>query len=145
VHEAFRQMELEIAKTLQSVTRVLLEDTRLSALYYLLVTKNDHLQAERFINNACISINAVLNDYINVETRSHLELSPNNDLTKRPNATSSSLARSQTRRSSALPRKSKSRRESRIFQIHLAPTERCVHQPRPCLRCLPSCKWQISQ
>lgn len=52
----FRQMEQpEIVETLQRVTGVPLEDPRLSTLYDLLVTKGDHLQAERFISNALTS------------------------------------------------------------------------------------------
>lgn len=52
----FRQMEQpEIVDTLQRVTGVPLEDSRLSTLYNLLVTKGDHLQAERFISNALSS------------------------------------------------------------------------------------------
>ena len=52
----FRQMEQpEIMETLQRVTGVPLEDPRLSTLYELLVTKGDHLQAERFISNALAS------------------------------------------------------------------------------------------
>jgi len=52
----FRQMEQpEIVETLQRVTGVSLEDPRLSTLYDLLVTKGDHLQAERFISNALTS------------------------------------------------------------------------------------------
>jgi len=45
----------EIVETLQRVTGVPLEDPRLSTLYNLLVTKGDHLQAERFISNALSS------------------------------------------------------------------------------------------
>lgn len=60
----FRQMEQpEIVETLQRVTGVPLEDTRLSMLYELLVTKGDHLQAERFINNA-------------LSSKAHLPLNP---------------------------------------------------------------------
>jgi len=52
----FRQIEQpEIVETLQRITGVPLEDTRLSILYDILVTKGDHLQAERFINNALSS------------------------------------------------------------------------------------------
>lgn len=52
----FRRMEQpEIVETLQRVTGVPLEDPRLSTLYNLLVTKGDHLQAERFISNALSS------------------------------------------------------------------------------------------
>lgn len=45
----------EIVQTLQRVTGVPLEDTRLSTLYDLLVTQGDHQQAERFISNALTS------------------------------------------------------------------------------------------
>lgn len=52
----FRQMEQpEVVETLQRVTGVPLEDSRLSTLYDLLVTKGDHLQAEHFIDNAITS------------------------------------------------------------------------------------------
>lgn len=52
----FRRFEQqEIVDTLQRVTGVALEDPRLSVLYDLLVTKGDHLQAERFITNAVSS------------------------------------------------------------------------------------------
>jgi hypothetical protein len=57
----FRQIEQpEIVETLQKVTGVALEDTRLSMLYDLLVTQGDHLQAERFINNALSSKSVLL-------------------------------------------------------------------------------------
>lgn len=45
----------EIVETLQRITGVPLEDPRLSTLYNLLVTKGDHMQAERFISNALSS------------------------------------------------------------------------------------------
>lgn len=49
----FRRLEQpEIVETLQRVTGVPLEDSRMSTLYDLLVVKGDHLQAERFISNA---------------------------------------------------------------------------------------------
>lgn len=49
----FRRLEQpEIVETLQRVTGVNLEDSRLSTLYDLLVTKGDHSQVERFISNA---------------------------------------------------------------------------------------------
>lgn len=49
----FRRLQQpEIVETLQKITGVPLEDTRLSTLYDLLVMKGDHLQAERFISNA---------------------------------------------------------------------------------------------
>lgn len=49
----FRRLEQpEVVETLQRVTGVPLEDPRLTGLYDLLVTKGDHLQAERFISNA---------------------------------------------------------------------------------------------
>lgn len=52
----FRRFEQqEVVDTLQRVTGVPLEDPRLSVLYDLLVTKGDHLQAERYITNAVSS------------------------------------------------------------------------------------------
>lgn len=52
----FRKLEQpEIVETLQRVTGVPLEDSRLTGLYDLLVTKGDHLQAECFISNAVMS------------------------------------------------------------------------------------------
>ncbi|XP_050461630.1 muskelin isoform X2 [Cataglyphis hispanica] len=63
----FRQMEQpEIVETLQRITGVPLEDPRLSTLYNLLVTKGDHMQAERFISNALST--GLLSDYINAQT-----------------------------------------------------------------------------
>ena len=49
----FRRFEQqEVVATLEKVTGVALEDPRLSVLYDLLVTKGDHLEAERFISHA---------------------------------------------------------------------------------------------
>lgn len=63
----FRKLEQpEIVETLQRVTGVPLEDPRLTGLYDLLVTKGEHLQAERFISNAVMM--GLLNDYINAQT-----------------------------------------------------------------------------
>ncbi|XP_014471613.1 PREDICTED: muskelin [Dinoponera quadriceps] len=63
----FRRLEQpEIVETLQRVTGVSLEDSRLSTLYDLLVVKGDHLQAERFVTNAVMV--GLLNDYINAQT-----------------------------------------------------------------------------
>lgn len=52
----FRRLEQpEVVETLQRVTGVSLEDSSLSTLYDLLVTKGDHSQAEIFISNAVSS------------------------------------------------------------------------------------------
>ncbi|XP_033208683.1 muskelin isoform X2 [Belonocnema kinseyi] len=62
----FRRFEQqEVVETLQRVTGVALEDPRLTVLYDLLVTKGDHLQAERFITHAVNT--GVLNEYINAQ------------------------------------------------------------------------------
>ncbi|XP_012154161.1 muskelin 1 isoform X2 [Megachile rotundata] len=63
----FRKLEQpEIVETLQRVTGVPLEDSRLTGLYDLLVTKGDHSQAECYISNAVMM--GLLNDYINAQT-----------------------------------------------------------------------------
>ncbi|XP_046436398.1 muskelin isoform X1 [Neodiprion lecontei] len=62
----FRRLEYpEIVNTLQRVTGVSLEDSRLSTLYDILVTKGDHCQAERFISNAVNM--GLFNEYINAQ------------------------------------------------------------------------------